>query len=164
MNADRCHSVFASLRSARKTFAWRVAAIVVTAGTAASAAAPAPVTEKFAVDAPQSLAYQVAMARYESILRTTPVRKAAVFVVPVEQGYRWTWTTSTTRLQRAGEGAFLISFDDCLSGFCRQVRCEDAGWPSFDCSDGKQRTMSVSDASTVVFDGVSYTRVTPLPQ
>lgn len=104
-------------------------------------------------------AYETAMTRYEVDLanRLKPVQ-GAVFIIPEMQSQVWTWFSDDQAIRRIGRGDFRITKGNCLNGFCALVDCHDAGWPLFECSDGKARRMSAPDGDTLVFGDATYRR------
>lgn len=132
-------------------------------GLGPSSALFAPLPEGAYDQAPSGRAYETAMTRYEVLLdQRTSGDEVAVFFIPVLEDQVWTWQTDDGAVRRLARGLFRISFGSCLSGFCAEIDCRDAGWPTFECSDGQPRDMAAPDASTVTFGDVTYTRARPL--
>lgn len=111
----------------------------------------------------KTLAYQIAMGRYEGELL---VRRGGALtgpLIPPAQSLVWTWGNGSELVQRLAQNLFRLTGNDCLSHFCKQVSCIEVAWPVFQCSDDRRRKMSAPDAETVVFGGVTYKRITVLP-
>src|SRR5262245_7093580 len=72
-----------------------------------------------------------------------------------------TWRAADGSLLQgfAGAGGFRLTVGNCLARICAASECSDAGWPVYQCSDGRKRKMSVSDFTTAIFDGVPYRRL-----
>lgn len=108
--------------------------------------------------------YAAAMTRYRE--RLQDVKKPVGLAGPFSPagGERWTWLAADGRVvRRAEDGTFSLTSGDCVGLFCLETNCIGAGWPLFVCEDGRQRTMSAPDFSTVIFDGITFRRVPPPP-
>lgn len=106
--------------------------------------------------------YAAAMARYRERLKDieNPVGLAGPFSPAV--GERWTWLAADgSVVRRSDDGTFSLTSGDCVRLFCLETNCIGAGWPLFVCEDGRPRTMSAPDFSTVVFDGITFRRTPP---
>jgi hypothetical protein len=113
--------------------------------------------------APSAGAYETAMTRYEVALdRRSTGDEVAVFFIPVNEDQVWTWRSDGDAVRRLEKGLFRISVGSCLTGFCTEIECRDAGWPTFQCSDGTAREMAAPDFSTMIFGNETYTRMRPL--
>lgn len=111
----------------------------------------------------QSRAYQIAMGRYEGRMLVRQAGSIPLPIIPPAERFLFTWTGQSDQVQRLGQDLFRLSGNDCLSHFCRQVFCTKVAWPVFQCSDGRRREMSAPDAKTMIFGGVTYTRMTSRP-
>jgi hypothetical protein len=108
--------------------------------------------------------YAAAMARYRERLKDIekPVGLAAPFSHAGKE--RWTWLAADGSIvRRVDDGTFALTAGDCVRLFCLETTCFAAGWPLFVCEDGRERTMSAPDFSTVIFDGITFLRVPPPP-
>jgi hypothetical protein len=113
--------------------------------------------------APSTGAYETAMTRYEVALdRLSSGDEVAVFFIPASEDQVWTWRSDDDAVRRLEKGLFRISIGSCLTGFCTEIDCRDAGWPMFQCSDGITREMAAPDFSTMVFGKETYSRARPL--
>lgn len=113
---------------------------------------------------PSKGAYETAMTRYEVALsQRIAGDHVAVFFIPLNEDQVWTWHADDGAVRRLAKGLFRISVGNCVNGFCAEIDCRDAGWPSFECSDGTIRDMAAPDFSTIVFGGKTYSRARPLP-
>ncbi len=108
--------------------------------------------------------YSRAMTQYRLLLeRSLGSIGVAGLINPADYGdERWTWRAPNGSLiRRLDDGRFSVTEGNCVSSLCRELFCYDAGWPMFMCDDGSTRKMSAPDFSTVVFDGVTFTRTAP---
>lgn len=73
---------------------------------------------------------------------------------------RWTWRSADgSLLQSFAGGDLRLTGGDCLARLCSEFGCSDAGWPTFQCSDGHRREMVVTDFKTIIFGDISYERL-----
>ena len=72
----------------------------------------------------------------------------------------WTWRSADGSLLQSFAGRDLrLTGGDCLTRLCSAFDCSDAGWPTFQCSDGHRREMLVTDFKTIIFGNISYERL-----
>ena len=72
----------------------------------------------------------------------------------------WTWRSPDGSLLQSFAGRDLqLTKGNCLSRLCSAIECSSAGWPAFQCSDGRRREMLVTDFKTMVFGNISYGRL-----
>jgi hypothetical protein len=72
----------------------------------------------------------------------------------------WTWRSLDGSLLQSFAGRDLqLTKGNCLSRLCSAIECSSAGWPAFQCSDGRRREMLVTDFKTMVFGNISYGRL-----
>jgi len=85
---------------------------------------------------------------------------------PSEYGdVRWTWLAEDGGvIRRLDDGRFAVTNGDCVSSLCLELFCFNAGWPMFACDDGSTRKMSAPDFSTVIFDGITFSRASAAAQ
>jgi len=115
--------------------------------------------------APSRGAYETAMTRYEVALDArSSGDHVAVFFIPVKEDQVWTWHSDAAAVRRLEKGLFRISVGSCLTGFCTEIECRDAGWPAFQCSDGRMRDMAAPDYTTMTFGNETFTREFPLSE
>ena len=108
-------------------------------------------------------AFAKAMTRYRLTLATLddPAVPLEPTLLPAEVRAR-TWLAADGSLLQgfSSKRGFRLITGNCLSLLCAEVECADDGWPVFKCTDGRKRTMVVRDFETVIFDSVTYLRLT----
>jgi hypothetical protein len=114
-------------------------------------------------DRPSIIAdYAAAMARYRMVAEIAGFKPLAYpFLSPrnVIAKERWTWMAPDGSVaRRLRIGLFRINAADNLGNWFTDIECSDAGWPVFECSDGRTRRMSAPDSETMIFGGVEYKR------
>ncbi|WP_157019537.1 hypothetical protein [Mesorhizobium xinjiangense] len=110
--------------------------------------------------------YVTAMMRYraEQIGSTGPTPFAHRLITSSlpDPGTTWTWAANDgSTVRRVDHGIFRITSSDRLGNLFVSIDCLDAGWPSFWCSDEREREMAAPDPSTIQFGGFEYKRVLP---
>ncbi|MCT7378052.1 hypothetical protein [Chelativorans salis] len=106
--------------------------------------------------------YAAAMSRYRMVAEVADFKPLAYpflssrSVIAKEP---WTWMAPDgSVVRRLRIGLFRINAADSLGNWFTDIECVDAGWPVFECSDGRTRRMSAPDGETMIFGGVEYKR------
>jgi hypothetical protein len=106
--------------------------------------------------------YAAAMARHRERLMDPKITIGLAGPLSHAVGERWTWLAADgSAVRRLDDGTFSLTSGDCVRILCLETKCIGAGWPLFVCEDGRQRTMSAPDFSTVIFDGITFQRRAP---
>jgi hypothetical protein len=108
--------------------------------------------------------YAAAMARYREHLVDIENPGGLAGPLSPAAGERWTWLAADgSIIRRLDDRTFSLISGDCVRILCLETNCIGAGWPLFVCEDGRQRTMSAPNFSTVIFDGITFRRIPPPP-
>jgi hypothetical protein len=106
--------------------------------------------------------YVAAMRRYHAAAARADVSGLAMRLEMNAEPARnepWTWiAASGDSVRRIKPGMFKLSTGSYLGNWFFDIECLVVEWPTFACSDGRNRKMSAPDAETVIFDGIEYTR------
>jgi hypothetical protein len=106
--------------------------------------------------------YAAAMTRYRTVAEVADFKPPAYpFLSPRSVIARepWTWMARDgSVVRRLGIGLFRITAADNSGSWFTDIECAEAGWPLFECTDGRSRRMSAPDSETMVFGGVEYKR------
>ncbi len=79
-----------------------------------------------------------------------------------DPGTAWTWAAADgSTVRRIDHGIFRLTYSERPGNLLVSIDCLDAGWPTFWCSDDRERQMSAPAPSTITFGGLEYRRVLP---
>jgi hypothetical protein len=106
--------------------------------------------------------YVAAMRRYQAAAARADVSSLATRLQmntepPINEPWIWI-AASGDSVRRVKAGMFKLSTGSYLGNWFSDIECLVVEWPTFLCSDGRERRMSAPDAETVIFEGVEYKR------
>jgi hypothetical protein len=162
-----------ALSQALKMLGMGFAAFAVSAVSVAPAAAQGPsmrilagyvMTIKYSSKPDMVTVFASEMERYRQQLADRGDRASLASVLAPtrlsDEFREWTWRSlDGSLLQRFAGRDLHLTKGNCLSRLCSAIECISAGWPAFQCSDGRRREMLVTDFKTIVFGNISYGRL-----
>ncbi|HTV71486.1 MAG TPA: hypothetical protein VMF90_23390 [Rhizobiaceae bacterium] len=114
-------------------------------------------------DTPETVAnYAAAQVRYRIAAEQGMVSGGAPLITGNPYFVPWLWATPDgATIRKKQNGAFVITSAQLLGNWYSDTECYASGWPTFFCTDQKERLMSAPDAATIIFDDVEYKRAVP---
>ena len=117
------------------------------------------------VDRPATIAdYVTALTRFRAGVQQGLFREASPLVPaadpPTFVPYLWT-TDDGSAIRKLSDGSFVVARSSLFRNWHTETRCFGADWPNFSCGDDAQHTMAAPDLTTIIFDGIEYTRFMP---
>jgi hypothetical protein len=112
--------------------------------------------------------YATAMRRYKAAAERSEFDRLAISFLPRDNTGTlepFTWIADNgDMVRRMGDGIFRLMAGDPLGNWYTETTCQVTLWPTFYCSDDRERVMAAPDLQTMVFDGVTFRRPYPASQ